>query len=147
MAYQDDVLAVLRSMDGTLKQLLAMQRQVQPKPVAADRDLDSAWGNPVVKFNPRDWTGDSYKGQRMSACPPAFLDLLAETLDYFAIQADQKQEVTAKGKSVASFKRADAARARGWAKRSREGYVVPMVTGNGHQDHSQWATGDGDDGF
>src|SRR6185312_5752273 len=103
--------------DASLKQLVAQQRATAPKAVADDRDLDSQYGNPVVKFSPRDWTGDRCTGRKMSDCPAPFLDLLAQTLDYFADQAEAKNELTTSGKPVAPYKRKDAARARGWALR------------------------------
>jgi hypothetical protein len=127
----DEALDLLRSIDGSLKQLVAFAKARQgtpPKPLASDRELDSQYGNPKVMFNPRDWTGDSYKGRQFSECPAPFLEMIAETFDYFAVQAEEKQEVTTAGKPVAPYKRKDAERARGWAKRVREGH--PSVTGD-----------------
>ena len=80
--------------------------------VASDRDLDSQYGNPKVPLNPRDWHGASFKGRQLSECPAEFLDLLAETFDYFAKKAEEKDERTSGGKPVADYKRKDAARAR-----------------------------------
>lgn len=124
----DRAIALLESIDATLKAMLALAQQrtaqaraVAPKPVATDRDLNGPYGDPIVKFMPRDWTGLAFKGRRMSECPPALLDMLAETFDYFAVQAETKNERANNGKPVAEYKRADAARARGWAKRMREG--------------------------
>ena len=145
MDYEGDILTVLRSIDGSLKQLVTQTRAAQPKPVATDQDLDGQWGNPIAKFMPRDWTGESFKGRPFSECPAPLLDLLAETFDYFGRQAEAKGELTSGGKPVAPYKYADAARARGWAKRIRDGKVKP--SGNGQQDHSQWATADADDSF
>lgn len=148
MGKGEDALDVLRSIDSTLKAMLALaqQRTAQarangPKAVASDRDLDGAYGNPEIKFNPRDWAGASCKGRRMSECPPEFLALLAQTFDYFADQAEVKNERTEKGKPVADYKRADAARARGWAKRMREGKVPVPVATAGITD-SEWTNGD-----
>ena len=149
MAAGDDVLRVLESIDSTLKQLLALSQQrvtaaraSQPKPVAPDRDLDSQWGDPEVKFSPRDWTGPSFKGRRFSECAPEFLDLLAETFDYFAGEAEKKNEMTDKGKPIAEYKRKDAARARGWAKRIREGKAPAPAART--SDSDEWAgTSDG----
>lgn len=121
----EEALALLRSIDASLKQLVARQQAAQPKAVASDRDLDGKYGDPPVKFMPRDWTGPSFVGLRMSECPPDLLDMLAETFDYFARKADEKDERTDKGKPVAEFKRADAARARGWAARMRAGKHRP----------------------
>lgn len=133
-----EALDVLRSIDATLKAMLTLAQQrtaqaraQQPKAVASDRDLDGKFGNPPVKFMPRDWTGPSYKNRRMSECPPALLEMLAETFDYFARKAEENGELTDKGKPVADYKRQDAARARGWVKRMRDGrHAPPVVSGS-----------------
>lgn len=118
-----ETLGILRSIDVSLKQLVklstARRQATATKTVASDRDLDGKYGNPQVKFNPRDWTGPSFKGRTLSECPPEFLELLAQTFDYFAEQAEQKNERANNGKPVADYKRADAARARGWALRNK----------------------------
>lgn len=138
MASGEDALAVLRSIDATLKAMLALAqartaqaRAAAPKAIASDRDLDGTYGDPVVKFLPRDWMGESFKGCHFSQCPAAFLDMLAETFDYFASQAEAKDERTDKGKPVADYKRQDAARARGWAKRIRDGRGPAAATTSG----------------
>jgi hypothetical protein len=69
------------------------------------------------------------KGARFSECPAEFLDLLAGAFDYFARKAEENDETTTSGKPVAPYKRKDAARARGWAKRIRAGYAVDRSTG------------------
>lgn len=128
MGKGEDALDVLRSIDSTLKAMLALAQQrtaqvraSQPKTIASDRDLDGKYGDPVLKFMPRDWTGPTFKNRAFSECPPELLDLVAESNEWFATQADAKHEMTAKGKPVADYKRQDAARARGWAKRIRDG--------------------------
>lgn len=128
MSATEETLRLLRSIDTTLKTLLTLSQRRTPaaaKEIASDRDLDSKYGDPVIKFNPRDWSGDSFKGCRMSQCPAPFLELLAETFDYFADKAEQNNEQTDKGKPVAGCKRKDAARARGWAKRNRAVHPTP----------------------
>lgn len=146
-----EALDLLASIDTTLKAMLALAQQrtaqaraSQPKAIATDRDLDGKYGNPEVKFNPRDWNGPSFKNARMSECPAAFLDLLAETFDYFAQKAEEKDERTDSGKSVAVFKRADAARARGWAKRNRNATpTAPATTGTATAPAGDdWGVGD-----
>jgi len=89
--------------------------------VASDRDLDSQYGNEKVRFNPRDWTGDLYKGRYMSECPSEFLDMLADGHEYFA------QKNAGNDEKKAGYDRRSAARARGWAKRIREGWQ-PRLT-------------------
>lgn len=136
------VLAVLKSIDATLKEMLAVAKARKAAPpaapaqqssgsVASDADLDSQYGDPQVTFNPRDWPGTSCKGLQMSQCPAEFLDMIAETFEYFARKAEENNETTSSGKPVAGFKRKDAARARGWAKRVREGKVAaPAAAGD-----------------
>lgn len=135
-ATSQDVLDVLRSIDTSLKALVTRAGGVTPAAsavalppphgaVATDADLDGKFGNPDVRFDPRDWTGEPHKGRRFSECQPAFLDMLAETFDYFAGKAEATGELTAGGKPVAQYKRLDAARARGWAARLRNGYQAP----------------------
>lgn len=140
-----EAIELLRSIDGSLKTIVGLlsplvqqARATQPKPIASDRDLDGKYGDPVVKLMPRDWTGQSFKGRHMSECPAELLEMLAETFEYFATQAEQKNEVTSAGKPVAGYKRADAARARGWAKRVREGRVAQPAA---DEDSPEWASG------
>jgi len=126
-----DALHVLRSIDETLKDILRELRQGAaghtgggaPGRVAApDADLDGKYGDPEVKAkDPRDWMGPTMKGRRFSECPPDYLDMVAARLDYFAEQADEKGEKASNGKPASAYKRLDAARARGWAKRIRDG--------------------------
>jgi len=79
--------------------------------IASDSDLDSQYGDPETRFDPRDWSGPSYKRERFSACPPDYLDMLAAVLDDFAAkETDDKKR---------GYKLKDAARARGWAARKR----------------------------
>jgi len=83
-----------------------------PPQVAPDSDLDGKYGDPKVILNPRNWTGEPYKGSLMSECPSDFLEQLALVLDEFAAgESDDKK---------ARYKRVDAARARGWARRARK---------------------------
>lgn len=130
----------LKSIDTTLKALLAVMSADPAKPCADDKDLDGKYGDPEVKFLPRDWTGEDFKGQHFSDCDPAFLDMLAEMFDYFAQKAEEKNE-TYNGKPTAPYKRKDAARARGWARRIRANGYTPQskdTTGSG------WAQQPGD---
>lgn len=135
-----EALDLLRSIDASLKLLVAQSRARAPKAVASDRDLDGPHGDPMVKFMPRDWTGPTFKNRRFSECPPDLLDLIADTFEWFGDQAEQKDERTASGKPVAPYKRADAARARGWAARIRTGKHVPTSVGA----EPGWADGNGD---
>lgn len=131
-----EAIVLLRSIDASLKELVAVARAHRSggsSAVATDRDLDSPHGDPLVRFHPRDWDGPDCKGLRFSQCSADFLDLMAESLAYFATKADEKGETTAAGKSVGDYKRKDAARARGWAARIRSGKVADQPT-NGAAD-------------
>lgn len=134
MSATQETIDLLRSIDATLKVIAKAHAANAPKAVADARDLDSQYGNPKVRFIPRDWTGPSYKDRSFSECPPDMLDMLASTLDYFAEKDEAEGATTSKGKPSAPFKRADAARARGWAQRLRSGWkpVSGAVNGQGH---------------
>jgi hypothetical protein len=133
-----NALQLLESIDLTLRRILVLIYSLMPKTIASDAELDSRFGNPRVRFDPRGWPGPSYKGRLMSECPPDYLELLAESFDYFAERAEQNNERTTKGKPIADFNRADAARARGWARRLRAGYV-PATAAPATTSENDWA--------
>lgn len=131
----DEALTLLRSIDATLKQLLALSKTAKPKEIAPASDLDGQYGDPIVKAkDPRDWTGPPQKGKRFSECSSEYLELLAARMDFFAEKAERENKLTTSGKPEAPYIRRDAARARGWAKRHRDGWK--RTNGNGHQPSS-----------
>jgi hypothetical protein len=90
---------------------------------ASDADLDDPrYGNPPVKFMPRDWTGGDLTGKAMSECPPEFLDVLAERFAWSAANPKEGKE------KYAEYDRKNAARARSWARRLRAGWKPPQAT-------------------
>lgn len=126
----DPVLAVLTSIDTTLKHLLALVQHAQPvktreaptaakSAVASDHELDGPDADEIVKLKPRDWTGDDFREGRMSQCPPEYLELLATAYDYFAKRSDEKGEVDSHGRPKSFYALRTARRARGWAARLR----------------------------
>lgn len=131
----EDALALLRSIDSTLKELLNLSRQRKAgnapgngagQQTATDRDLDSKYGNPEVRMkDPRDWSGPTMKGRRFSECPADYLEMYAEKLDWVADKSEQEGAKTNSGKPLANYQRSDAARARGWAARIRSGQHTP----------------------
>lgn len=136
-----DVYNVLLSIDRGIKQLLtqrgggsASSAAPAGTPVLAsvaiadDKDLDSQYGDETIRFEPRDWSGVAVKGSRMSECPPEFLDMLADTYDYFARKNAESNAMTTGGKPKAEYDRRSAARARGWAARLRSGWQAPAFT-------------------
>lgn len=98
--------------------------------VAPDSDLDGQYGDPVIRKDPNRWNGESFANRHMSDAPPEYLDQLAE---FFAWKAGKNADDAAKehvdqvkkGKleKYAKYARTDAARARGWARRKRNGWV------------------------
>jgi len=124
MATGQEAIDLLRSIDATLKALVTFMRANAPKEVASDSDLDSAYGDPIVRAkDPRDWSHESQIGKPFSECPPEYLDLVAARLDFFADKAEAEGTLTTSGKPVAPYNRRDAARARGWARRLRAGWT------------------------
>lgn len=103
-------------------EILALLKKNAPKKVASDQELDGTRGDPVVKFDPRDWTGLPKKGAKYSECPAEYLEKLAAAYDYFAAKNDEKGEKDAKGRPKSHWDRKNAALARGWAKRSLTGW-------------------------
>ncbi len=124
MATGQDAVDLLRSINEKLGLLLSEFRAQKAPVIAPDSDLDSQYGDPVLTAkDPRDWSGPSMVGKHMSECPPEYLDVLAARFDYFAEQAERNGDISTSGKPIAPYKRRDAARARGWAARLRNGYV------------------------
>lgn len=94
---------------------------------ADDSELDSKFGDPSVKKDPTDqfWRGASFVNKRLSECPAEYLDAFAKYKDLCA-KLKEKDGSEAK-KKYAAYDRADAARARGWARRIRGGWTSPPV--------------------
>jgi hypothetical protein len=112
-------LALLREIRDIMAELLALsksKRAAAPYLVASDADIDGPHGDPVVKFLPRDWTGDDFRQQTFSQCTPTFLDALANAYEYFAAKKKAENDPKAKWEDLS------AARARGWSARLRAGW-------------------------
>lgn len=84
--------------------------------VATLAQIQGQYGDPKVKSDPRDWTGESCKGLPFSECPPDYLDMYAARLDFFASKNAKAGE-----EKKAHFDALDASRARRWAIEIREG--------------------------
>lgn len=84
--------------------------------VATLAQIQGQYGDPKVKSDPRDWGGPSHKGDPFSQCPPDYLELYADRLDFFG----NKNEAAGDARK-AGFDRLDAGRARRWAIEIREG--------------------------
>lgn len=137
-----ETIRLLTSIDASLKAIAAAvlhfngQIGKNGASTADDADLDSAKGDEVVKFSPRDWSGESFKGAKMSTCPPEFLTMYADACDYFAGKNDERGEKTDRGTPKSTFDRRTARRARGWAARIRGGWTPPESGG-------EFGTGEG----
>lgn len=94
--------------------------------VADDSDLDSQYGNPDLRIPKSEkwqrWA--SYSGRSMSDAPPALLAEYARLLEWQASKDEQEGKVTSSGKPTAPYKRRDAARARGWARRNAAAHTT-----------------------
>lgn len=118
MGAGDDILARLSVIEGKIDKLLSASGTGGA--IADDADLDSKYGDPQVKFAPRDWKGTDYKGCNYSTTEPEFLAMLAGALDFFATRATDAQKK--------QWNLRDAARARGWMKRMEAGWKSPHAT-------------------
>lgn len=93
--------------------------------VATDADLDSEYGDEVIKKDPKKWADlgrESYVGCRMSECPAEYLRMLASLFDWMAGK-DEEQSKTYTNKKgqevlVGPINRSKARKARGWAMRA-----------------------------
>ena len=88
-----------------------------PNP-ADDADLDSQYGDPEVRRDPKDWQGSTFVGARYSQCPPDYLRSLAGLLAWQARKSDEKNDLASNGKPRSAYLLRDAARALGWARRA-----------------------------
>lgn len=86
---------------------------------ASDKDLEGRGREARVKFDPKGWRGRSFKGKPMRECEPDFLDVYANALSYCAEHPKPGKEQYAK------YDELDAARARSWARRIRDGWAPP----------------------
>ncbi len=96
-------------------------------PMDGDVDIDGPRGDPEVRFMPKRWTGQDFRGQKFSACEPEFLDMLADAFEWFAQRDDESGATDKNGGPKSKWGRLDAARARAWAARLRgdEGGSAP----------------------
>lgn len=78
-----------------------------------DRDLDSQYGDPKVFRDPWGWKGRTYKDEPFSRCPADFLEAIASDKDKYG------EKLMREGDEIkAGYQFREAARARGWARRS-----------------------------
>ena len=88
--------------------------------VADLADIQGQYGDVKIRMNPKRWTGEPMKGCTASQCPPDFLDVFAEQLEYFAGRQEDPKK--------ADYDRRDARRCRRWAIEIRGGRVKQGAT-------------------
>lgn len=108
---------------------LLLQREKPPASASADVadavELDSEYGDPLIKYNPKGWDGASLVGKNFSHCTPAELDAIARDRDSYAAWADRTGAVDNKGRPKSYYAKKDARLARGWAKKMRAAEDLP----------------------
>jgi hypothetical protein len=138
----DDVLKAIKALDAKVSKLVAASGNGSKSrgnassegEIANDYDLDSEHGNPTIKKDPPRWEGDSFAGCTYSECTPEYLDALAGFHDWRVWKANQ--EGNEKG---AHWAGKDAARARGWARRLRNGWETGAAPQRQQQpEGTQW---------
>lgn len=121
------MLSILTSMDASLKKLVAIAEKrkapaARPGPdEATDEEMDSVYGDPTIRTDPKRWRGESYVGSKFSGTSPEYLDTVASFKDWQADKDDETQALDAKGRLKSTWARKDAKLARGWARRLRAG--------------------------
>ncbi len=119
--------------------------------VATDAELDSKYGDSRIRFGlkAKYWPQqpDPNVGKLWSECDPEYLDATAKYLEAYAFMA--AKGTSEEDKKKARYRSADAARARGWARRIRAGWKPPKApavdSSFGDSAASDWAP-DADDG-
>lgn len=127
VTFTEDEKVVLKQIAGFLVSLRSGGTTSSGATVpASDAELQSQYGDPQVRRDPRRWAGNSYMGAKFSQCPTDYLLCKAEELEYFANKNrnDPNAKKTTKGKFYWELDLRDASRARGWAARNR-GIVMP----------------------
>lgn len=85
--------------------------------VASEDDARGKYGDCKIKFSPKDWRGENYKGRLASDCPAAFLSLYADTVEQMAFRtlAKPAERDNPDRLKFARYDLRDAALARRWA--------------------------------
>lgn len=110
LALQGRMLRALAAHVGLMPDLV----EIEP---AGARELDSEWGNPEIKFAPKNWSGEPVVGRFMSDLQPTTLRALATDYARLARYYDEQGSKDNKGRPKSFYARKDAGRALGWALR------------------------------
>lgn len=60
------------------------------KRIATDQEMSRFKSDQKVRFDPKHWPGESHKSRTLIQCEPAFLDVYADQIEYFAGKAKEK---------------------------------------------------------
>ena len=110
LALQGRMLRAIAAHVGLVPDLV----EIEP---AGARELDSEWGNPEIKFAPKNWSGEPVVGRFMSDLQPTTLRALATDYARLARYYDEQGSKDNKGRPKSYYARKDAGRALGWALR------------------------------
>lgn len=137
----EGMLRLLASIDKRLAEQNELLRRHLGPVAADDSELDGQYGNPNVKYEPDRYYKGSFRGagKTFSECPVDYLEALAKSFDASASSKRRKGE-----EKNADYAEKDAARARGWAKRLRDGWVAPAPTATAKKGNP-WATSPAED--
>lgn len=121
MTSNEDLMLAIQKINRKMDRIISTGDTIS-KPessIASDDELDSEHGDELIRQKmPSKWTGEDFKGARMSACPADLLDLIAERFEFFASKNEDEKK--------AGYDRRSARRARGWAARKRNGWQSPV---------------------
>ncbi len=79
-------------------------------------DIDGRYGDPVIKFDPKRWNGDSFVGKKLSQCSIEYLEVFAEFKEWAAANPLEGKEP-----KYVEYDRKDGLLARAWIERKRSG--------------------------
>lgn len=131
-----DIIVELKKLNATMTATRASAAPAASADAAAtDVELDGSWGDPVIKSDPKRWTGPSYVGCHFSESNPEYLDEVAKFKDWQASKDDQSGAVDGKGRPKSNWSKKEASLARGWAVRLRNGWK-PAPRHQGENDAS-----------
>ncbi|HET9797293.1 MAG TPA: hypothetical protein VFP90_04870 [Gemmatimonadaceae bacterium] len=110
--------------------------------VATAAEMDSEYGDPLVKKDPGRWTGESFVGCHFSQTTPEYLDCMADLKDWMADKDDKTGAKDGRGRPRSHWSRKDARLCRGWAARLRAGWKPKTNGATAPQEEFDDADGD-----
>lgn len=130
-------------LDEILTAVLALKQPPVSRPagddaaVASDTELDGEWGDPVLKKSPPRWKGRDLASKRYSQLTEEELDCVIGFLEWKRDKNREEVAAAVKSGDAAAQAKAekgvmyavkDAARARGWLRRLKQGWKPPTVS-------------------